>query len=200
MPRKSRAKSKAEPVAVAETLDAVIEKAGLTTADKLPAQLPPPEPVLERLSRAEAEPPAKELVEPIPDIARPRPSHDRNGQDHPLPSFVARVRAERPQFLPVPEDYKNVARYESAGVRVNKGIDDKNRGTAALQFAEDRPLSRATEYDLMEQVQKAGFQFKPATRQWERPKPEGMAPGENVIDGVRLAREIADARGVERGR
>jgi hypothetical protein len=91
-------------------------------------------------------------------------------------------------------------RHESAGIRVNKGVERHNMGTAAIQFAEDRPLSRATEYDLMTAVQDAGFSYKPANRQWERPLPEGMSPGESIIDATRLAKEIADARGVERSR
>jgi hypothetical protein len=187
MPRKKRAKADL-PVTIADTLEALKEEIpGLKKAVDLPTQLPDP--------RLDAEPEPREVIQPDPNTALPRDSGHRNDTEH--GSHAAAVLARRPAFAPVPEGFKNVVRHEGAGIRVNKSIDYK---TAAIQFAEDRPLSRATEYDLMSMIQDAGFGYKPASRQWERPLPEGMAQGENIIDATRLAKEIADARSVERGR
>jgi hypothetical protein len=165
--------------------------ADLKPASELPRQLPDP--------RTEAEPPPAELIPTAPDTARPRPSHNLNNHE-PKGAHSAAVLARRPNFAPVPNGYRNVLVHVATGIKVNRGVEKPNLGTAAIQFAEDRPLSRATEYDLMEMIQNAGFQYKAANRQWERPLQEGMELGDNAIDAVRLAKEIADARSVERGR
>jgi hypothetical protein len=182
MPRKKKVAN--SPTALSDTLDQLkVEIPGLKSATELPVQLPDP--------RLEAEPPPREIVIPDtnPDRHKPRPDE-----------HAAAVLARRPSFLPVPPGFRNVSRHESAGIRVNRGVERHNAGAAAIQFSEDRPLSRATEYDLMTTIQDAGFSFKPASRQWERPMREGMELGDNVIDATRIAKEIADARNAGRGR
>ena len=193
MPRKSKAK---KTEAIADTLETLKKEIpALTTA----AELSNP--------RSDAEPPPRELIVSDSDHDRHVPSQHRNGEDrgldqapNELGEHTAAVLARRPAFLPVPSGYKNAARFETAGIRVNRGVERDTLGKAALQFAEDRTLSRATEYDLMTQVQQAGFQYQVGTRQWERPLPEGMPPGQNTIDAVNLAKEIANARDQGRGR
>jgi hypothetical protein len=204
MPRKSR-KKQAESPEGQPTLDEVVEKAGMKLASEIPAQLSPPEPELKPFPLSEQEPRPRELIEPTPEIARPRETGHRNGEDRELPKaelgeHTAAVLAKRPNFAPVPQGYRNVLRHEAAGIRVNKGATNPTLGMAAIQFAEDRPLSRSTEYDLMEAVQQAGFQFKPGSRQWERPLPEGMTRGENILEAEAIVKEIAAARDMGRGR
>lgn len=189
MPRKSRRKSKAEfpatePTPLAAVLEPVAERLHLPepiTQPQLPAPAEPDrsdEAVSEFLDDRR-----KELVEPEP---------QSNGHG----KHTAAILASRPKFT-APTNFMGVASFPQAGIRVSKSYD---RRTAAIQFSDDKPLSRATEYDLMTAVQEAGFQYQPHTKQWERTAPEGMPLGQNVIEAVALAKEIAAARGAGRGR
>lgn len=104
-------------------------------------------------------------------------------------SFADAVRASRSAFAPVPEGFVNVDSYPAAGLKVNRSLDRK---VAAIQFAEDRPLSRASEYDKMREIQDAGFVYKTARRQWERFDSEN--PGGNLVDAKRMAADLAKDR------
>ncbi len=79
-------------------------------------------------------------------------------------------------------------------MKVNRSLD---KSVVSIQFPDDLPLSRATEYHLMTKVQDAGFVYKPERKQWERFDSE--QPGANVIYATELAKEIVRDRGA-RGR
>ncbi len=128
----------------------------------------------------------KSLIDP----ERPMPVPEEPGK------HVAAVLARRPNFLPVPTGYKNVDRYESAGIRVNRGIEPENRHLAAIQFAEGEHVPTRPEKDFLEAVTGGhGFTFDMAkTRQWLRETPPGMSPAENLIDVKAMAQKLAAAR------
>lgn len=185
MPRKPRRKAQTESLAtgpepISDTLEKLAEKHGLKAAAELPRQLPPPELPAQDTDVASSAQPPESAAEPGP--------------------HVANVLSRRPQFRPVPEGFHNVSRHEAAGIRVNKDLD---RGIVALQFAEDR-LPTREEKNILENVGSpddgSKFTFNPGSRQWTRPTPEGATVGENLIDAVRLAKELADRRAEGRAR
>lgn len=166
-----RRRKKKEPVALADPLAEVKARFDLKAAEELPKQLPAPEP---------KEPP----FEPG--------------------SFAARIENERPKFGPVPPGFIDVKTDTVAGIRVSKKLwrdqDGNERSTAALQFAEDRKLSRNTESPLVDKVEDKGFLFRSHTRQWQHDNdPVTQTPGENIIDALKLMAEVKQARGEGRG-
>ena len=99
------------------------------------------------------------------------------------------MKASRAAFAPIAEGFLNVDSFPAAGLKVNRSLDRK---IAALQFAEDRPLSRVSEYDKMREIQEAGFVYKTARRQWERYDAEN--PGGNLVDAKRIGADLAKER------
>jgi uncharacterized membrane protein len=149
----------------------------ITTASQLPAQLPPPEPELEPLPRAERVPAEREPVEPSPDVAQA--------------GFAAKVVASRKPMQAVPPGFHNVASYPETGIRVNKSTDKK---VAAIQFAEDRLPDRG-EKNILEalgQPDEQKFTWRADTRQWQREASDSY--GANIIDATRIAEGLADGR------
>lgn len=169
MPRKSRKKAQAEspstePTPVAEILEQSPALAAILASREAKASVEPETPM------------------PVPETGQQPGAHS------------AAVLSSRPHFLPVPANFKDVFGNPIAGIRVNKSFD---RRFAAIQFAENRLPTRA-EKDVLEAVGKpqdgTNFVYHTQRRQWERETPPGMELGENVIDAVRIAKELARGR------
>ena len=194
-PRKSRKKAPvespatestpaSEPAQISGALDEVIHKAGLVTADQLPAV-------------------EKRFVEPKPDSPPPpeKPSLPDTDPDMPILepltngklSHAAKILAERPAFRQVPEEYFRVASHEREGIRVFKNTvikDGHKIGLAAIQFAENRQPTRDEKDLLLDE----GFRYKVEENLWKREGRPGEPLGDNTIDATRVAADLARER------
>jgi hypothetical protein len=119
---KSRRKKQPEPPAGHPSLDEVVEKAGLKPASEIPTQLSPPEPEFKPFPLSEQEPPPRELVETPSHPDRPRPSHDRNGEERELPTFAEKIASMRPARPTGPRkrDGEPAASFASEDLRIVK--------------------------------------------------------------------------------
>ena len=99
--------------------------------------------------------------------------------------FAAAVRG----MQPVPDGFRPVSTFKTAGIRVNKSHD---RGTVAIQFDEDHRAIRGGPNSEVELLAINGFSFEPARRQWERRDPEN--PGVNIVTAQRFGQELAEKR------
>ncbi|QDV34988.1 hypothetical protein [Tautonia plasticadhaerens] len=164
-------------------------------------------------SKVEPESPAVAVEEPraIGDILAERYPLPDAGHQLPAPtadvpfepgSFVAALEEGRPRFGQVPPGFIPVKTDNAAGIRVTKKLwrdqDGNQRSTAALQFAENRKLSRNSENALVDHVEDQGFLFRDHARQWQRDSdPSQQTPGENILDALKLLDEVKQARGLE---
>ncbi len=165
-------------------------------------------------------PPSLKSLEKSP-IARDSRQPGRKGRDRdqtsrwlsskPSPRSSGRRGVSRPfrsQTRPDPHQLRRCREGQPSGLRPHAGglrqrrqlprcraqvqpVDRPESGRP-IQFAEDRPLSRVSEYDKMREIQEAGFVYKTARRQWERYDTEN--PGGNLVDAKRVAADLARER------
>lgn len=112
-----------------------------------------------------------------------------------------------PQFIngrrvnpPTPDGFREGAVFNLAGIRVNMSLDGNSVAkTVAIQFADDRPPSRA-EKDILEAIHESKdeirdrikFTYDTDRKQWQRVS--NGQPGANLLDAKRLAADLAEAR------
>lgn len=166
-----------EPQPISESLDTIAKRHGLKPASQALRQLDAP--VMDEPSNIQQEPATPPAPQPEPE------------------SHAETVRDGRPAFAPVATGFMNVATHTAAGIKVNKSHDKQ---TVSLQFSDDR-LPTREEKNLLECVgdpEGKPFAYQPARRQWERTDREN--PGMNIIDGKRIAAQLAAGRAEGQGR
>jgi len=108
-------------------------------------------------------------------------------------SHADRILAERPAFRQAPEEYSRVASHEREGIRVFKNTiirGGQKIGVAGIQFAENRQPTREEKDFLLDE----GFRYKIEENLWKREGRPGEPLGDNTIDAVRKAAELARDR------
>ncbi len=108
-------------------------------------------------------------------------------------SHAAKILAERPAFRQVQEEYFRVSSHEREGIRVFKNTIMKGGqkiGVAGIQFAENRQPTREEKDSLLDR----GFRYKIEDNLWKREGRPGEPLGDNTIDAIRVAADLARER------
>lgn len=127
----------------------------------------------------------KTISEPLEQIARDLGLQEANRPLQPDRGHAEALSTDRPNFTPVPEGWRNIARHDTAGIRVNRS-DDRN--AVALQFADDR---RPNDEEKSAMGDKA-MRFDKHTKQWQRYDRE--KPSANLFDAEAVAKQFAEER------